>query len=182
MTPSTDGIEAALVSDLGSSIINLEQSFFHNGFQGGVVHGRLHGLFEGRSIGKDHAWQLGEEVGYYHGFALVWAHLLAAQEKAPTRWVRLLLRFSASTQLNGKESELKIATTNLRQILLLSASFPFRNNSSLPVEGSEVDIPAMLNNQRVKYRAVCAAIGIRPRITVASAGTNSSSGKLGGGL
>ncbi|KDE02523.1 hypothetical protein MVLG_06920 [Microbotryum lychnidis-dioicae p1A1 Lamole] len=159
MTPSTDGIEAALVSDLGSSIINLEQSFFHNGFQGGVVHGRLHGLFEGRSIGKNHAWQLGEEVGYYHGFALVWAHLLAAQEKAPTR-----------------------ATTNLRQILLLSASFPFRNNSSLPVEGSEVDIPAMLNNQRVKYRVVCAAIGIRPRITVASAGTNSSSGKLGGGL
>ncbi|SCZ97770.1 BZ3500_MvSof-1268-A1-R1_Chr7-3g09571 [Microbotryum saponariae] len=174
MTPPTDGVEAALVSDLESTIINLEQSFFHNGFQGGVVHGRLHGLFEGRSIGKDHAWQLSEEVGYYHGFALVWAHLLAAHEKGPTRWI-----FSGDCFLVDFAFS---ATTNLRQILFLSASFPLRNNSSAPVERSELDITAMLNNQRVKYRAVCAAIGVRPRITVASAGTNSSSGKLGGGL
>ncbi|SCV70633.1 BQ2448_3395 [Microbotryum intermedium] len=165
MASSEGGIEAELASDLESSLINLEQSFFNTGFQGGVVHGRLHGLFEGRSLGKDHAWQLGEEVGFYHGFAVVWAHLLAAQDKAPTR-----------------------ATTNLQQILSLSSSFPLQNNSSAPVEqtltakatplrGSDVDISAMLSSQRVKYRAACAALGVRPRIIVASAGANSNSGR-----
>jgi hypothetical protein len=50
----------------------------------------------------------------------------------------------------------------LAQLLQLLASFPAENQSS-DKEGS-IDIAALLQSIRSKYRALCAALGVRPRM------------------
>lgn len=66
----TDSIEDYLTT--------LEDQFYQQGLDAGTAHGELHGLFEGRALGKEKAWELWEEVGYYVGVARFWKAVLSA--------------------------------------------------------------------------------------------------------
>lgn len=56
-------------------------SFYASGFEGGHAHGALHGTFEGRALGKEKAFELWEEVGYYAGIAQFWLAVLGERER-----------------------------------------------------------------------------------------------------
>lgn len=71
--------------DMEAYLVNLEESFYRDGFDSGQPHGQLHGLFEGRALGRERAWELWEEVGYYEGTARLWRSVLLAQGKASSR-------------------------------------------------------------------------------------------------
>lgn len=36
------------------------------------MHGRTHGLIEGRALGREKGYELWEEIGFYEGFAKFW--------------------------------------------------------------------------------------------------------------
>ncbi|GAA6008340.1 ribosome biosynthesis protein LTO1 [Rhodotorula paludigena] len=143
--------------DQFDSLLDLEEQFYQRGFAQGLPHGHLHGLFEGRELGRDNSWTLWEEIGYIQGMALVWKCILALQGTDSGR-----------------------AVQSLDQILALAAAFPTSNDSSsldLSAGGSGaadqqshggIDIAAHLSTLRTKYRTVCAALGARPRMAVSS--------------
>ncbi|KAK4705246.1 hypothetical protein P7C70_g961, partial [Phenoliferia sp. Uapishka_3] len=62
-------------------LLSLEETFYAQGMAVGRPHGELHGLFEGRALGREKCWELWEEVGYYEGAAQLWKAVLAAQGK-----------------------------------------------------------------------------------------------------
>ncbi|BGP39456.1 hypothetical protein JCM10450v2_003418 [Rhodotorula kratochvilovae] len=137
------------------SLLHLEHTFYDQGFQGGLPHGHLHGLIEGRELGRDNAWTLWEEIGYYQGVAALWKGILAAQGTTSGR-----------------------AVQNLDAILTLSTTFPTSNDSSSlapstaddPAASDGIDIAAQLSALRTKYRTACAALGVRPRMAVSAGG------------
>ena len=45
-----------------------------------MEHGRVHGLIEGRALGKEKGFEMWEEVGFYLGFATTWRNLLEIQQ------------------------------------------------------------------------------------------------------
>lgn len=67
--------------DLSEFLLSLEDQFYAEGMNQGRPHGELHGLFEGRALGKEKGWELWEEVGYYEGVATFWQMTLTAQGK-----------------------------------------------------------------------------------------------------
>ncbi|KAM0751241.1 DUF1715-domain-containing protein [Meredithblackwellia eburnea MCA 4105] len=144
-------------------LVALESNFYDQGFSSGLPHGELHGLFEGRQLGREHSWQIWEEVGYYEGMAILWKHLLISQGKTGTR-----------------------AFTNIETLLTNINLFPLSNNSSSlsstttatmeEEEPSQPDITELLTSIRTKYRTVCAGLGVRPRMVAMN-----GSGKNGEG-
>ncbi|TNY22997.1 hypothetical protein DMC30DRAFT_86992 [Rhodotorula diobovata] len=152
-------------------VLDLERDFYDQGLASGLPHGHLHGLIEGRELGRDHAWTLWDEIGHLEGTALLWRAILDAAQapKAP-------LAAGSSTSTTSR------ASSTLDSVLALVDAFPTTNNSSegeathVTTEG--VDMTAQLSTLRTKYRTACAALGIRPRMAVSSA-TNANAG--GGG-
>lgn len=67
------------------SLLSLEDTFYQEGLASGQPHGELHGLFEGRALGREKCWELWEEVGYYEGAAQLWKAVLVAQGKQDSR-------------------------------------------------------------------------------------------------
>ena len=53
--------------------------FYEEGYKDGFAHGRIHGLIEGRALGREKGFEMWEELGFYEGFARMWAALLDAQ-------------------------------------------------------------------------------------------------------
>ena len=48
-------------------------SFYDSGYiyhDGGFAHGRIHGLIEGRALGRDQGFEMWEEIGFYEGFRI----------------------------------------------------------------------------------------------------------------
>lgn len=60
-------------------LLELESTFYQAGYDGGFPHGEVHGLFEGRELGRDKSWELWEELGYYEGAAKLWQAILGSQ-------------------------------------------------------------------------------------------------------
>lgn len=71
------------------NLLSIEDTFYQQGLDSGQPHGELHGLFEGRALGREKCWELWEEVGYYEGAARLWKTVLIAQEKHKGRCARL---------------------------------------------------------------------------------------------
>jgi len=67
------------------SLLDLETQFYSTGWNSGFPHGELHGLFEGRELGREKSWELWEEIGYYQGVARLWKVILKRQGKESTR-------------------------------------------------------------------------------------------------
>lgn len=68
-------------ADMSDFLLTLEDRFYAQGMEGGTAHGELHGVFEGRALGREKGWELWEEVGYYEGVATFWRAILTAQGK-----------------------------------------------------------------------------------------------------
>lgn len=75
--------------EISSILTNLEETFYQSGMVSGRPHGELHGTFEGRALGKQKAWEVWEEVGYYEGTARLWKIVLLAQGKKDSRYEML---------------------------------------------------------------------------------------------
>ncbi|KAL1407611.1 hypothetical protein Q8F55_007044 [Vanrija albida] len=148
--------------DLFGEANNLESGFYTAGYADGHAHGRLHGLFEGRQLGQEKAWELWEEVGFYEGFAGVWAARLAAA--------------------SGRKEAKSLA--HAQTLLGLIAAFPATNPTPVPdapIDGeteaqrqereaalaAAPDLPALLSNIRARYRLLCTSVGVRPRLVAA---------------
>lgn len=71
------------------ALLDLESQFYASGFNSGLPHGELHGLFEGRELGRDKSWELWEEIGYYQGVAQLWKAILKREGKESSRQVLL---------------------------------------------------------------------------------------------
>lgn len=71
--------------DLEDYLVTIEDKFYSSGFEAGRPHGRLHGLFDGRALGREKAWELWEEVGHYEGVCTLWLGVLTQQGARDTR-------------------------------------------------------------------------------------------------
>jgi primary-amine oxidase len=60
-------------------VVALFCSYYEQGYKDGFDHGRLHGLFEGRAIGQEKAYEIWEEVGFMEGMALFWQSVATKQ-------------------------------------------------------------------------------------------------------
>jgi hypothetical protein len=81
---------AGSAADLSVPVLHLPSfSFYASGYAEGFAHGALHGTFEGRALGKEKAFELWEEVGYYEGVAGFWKECLEAN--GDSRCVELLI-------------------------------------------------------------------------------------------
>ncbi|KAG8854236.1 hypothetical protein FRB91_003849 [Serendipita sp. 411] len=148
-------------------LVDLEQRFYEVGYRDGMEHGRLHGLIEGRALGKEKGFEIWEEIGFYLAFASTWRAILTIQQSNDSR-----------------------ISTHLSHLLELIERFPMHNPSPKlggdPVDPSgesiEIDITALLNRIRGRYKALCSSLGTRPRLAPASAiGRLEEDGTLGAG-
>ena len=62
------------------TLVTRDYSYYQQGYKDGFDHGRLHGLFEGRAIGQEKAFEIWEEVGFIEGIALFWRNVAERQE------------------------------------------------------------------------------------------------------
>ncbi|GAA5926112.1 hypothetical protein JCM3775_005209 [Rhodotorula graminis] len=136
------------------SLLHLERDFYQQGLDSGLPHGHLHGLIEGRELGRDHAWTLWDEIGYIQGTVLLWKQILAVQ---------------------GPPSSSSRAASTLDSLLALVDAFPTHNDSE--AAQGDVDMTAQLSTLRTKYRTACAALGIRPRMAVSSTNGDTAQGQ-----
>ncbi|EKM51033.1 uncharacterized protein PHACADRAFT_212934 [Phanerochaete carnosa HHB-10118-sp] len=125
-------------------LVHVEQTFYDEGYRDGYAHGRIHGLIEGRALGREKGFEMWEELGFYEGFALMWAAILEKQGRRDDR-----------------------AASNIRHLLDLIAQFPKFNPSA--AEPSELDIPKLFRQIRSRYKALCATLGVRPTLRAGGA-------------
>ncbi|KAN0063969.1 hypothetical protein ACQY0O_003575 [Thecaphora frezii] len=168
------------------SLNNLEERAYLEGFRQGHDHGQLHGTFEGRELGRDKGFEVWEEVGFYQGTAKTWRSLIEASAPAD--------------KLSRKQSK---QLQHLCALERLTAAFPMQNRSSeaneagdtaSAVEGqseadgathgegpdsdedlSKLDMLALLERIRARYRLACSVLGVRPR----GAGAPNNAGRSG---
>lgn len=177
-----------LLGDALDSANNLEDSSFRDGFSAGHAHGKLHGTFEGRALGREKGFELWDEVGFYEGTARFWRGVLAKQVES--------LPVSQRSRKQVKQLQ------HLEALETLIAAFPTKNRSGAAVGGddndqstsagsvsgeggvedaetlSKMDMSALLERIRARYKVVCASLGIPARgleeRTTASAPQDSS--------
>ncbi|KIJ45693.1 hypothetical protein M422DRAFT_46729 [Sphaerobolus stellatus SS14] len=149
-------------------LIHVEQDFFDVGYKDGYAHGRIHGLIEGRALGREKGFELWEEIGFYEGFAKLWQAALNVKASPDEK-------SSNSRSAKRKSPSPNPSTTrtqaHIRHLLDLIAQFPRVNpKPTVDVEGDgELDVSALLSKIRARYKALCANLGIKPRLRPASA-------------
>lgn len=65
-----------LLSTFSTILTPLTRRFYEQGYAEGHAHGAQHGVFEGRQLGREKAWELWDELGFYEGYAGVWLRRL----------------------------------------------------------------------------------------------------------
>ncbi|EJT98176.1 hypothetical protein DACRYDRAFT_111151 [Dacryopinax primogenitus] len=171
--PQQPAVDVSLeLDDLG----NLEQHFYNQGYHDGYQHGTIHGLIDGRQLGREKGFELWEEVGFYEGFTSTWSRLISLP----------------STEGEGTRTR---AAQSAQRLLALVARFPTTNPTPEPTPPGEEehpdvlsdehatvplgeDMPALLARMRAQYRALCAALGVRPRMAVAGSAGEEMGRKL----
>ena len=161
-------------------------SFFQNGYDDGHAHGRIHGLIEGRAVGRDKGLELWEEVGYYRGFVSFWNAVYDLKQKQKKREDSLAslesyvsIRFCSITAL---DRFYRRAENHIKFLLGAIARFPLVNPNSLLVTDAthtdtpEVDITKLLVQIRSRHKALCAILGVKPRLRAIATGEQSIDG------
>ncbi|EPQ28051.1 uncharacterized protein PFL1_04378 [Pseudozyma flocculosa PF-1] len=170
-------MERADAADVDFDSLNkLEEHAYREGYQQGHEHGELHGTFEGRELGRDKGFEAWEEVGFYAGLAQMWRCLIEASGPAD--------------KLSRKQLK---QLQHLGALERLTAAFPMHNKPSdaadaggetsadaeaghdLDEDLSKLDMLALLERIRARYRLTCSVLGIRPRGSAAPAAPQSSS-------
>ncbi|KAI0065137.1 DUF1715-domain-containing protein [Artomyces pyxidatus] len=123
-------------------LVHVEQTFYESGHADGFAHGRIHGLIEGRALGREKGFEMWEELGFYEGAALMWQAIYAK---------------------DGKDTDR--AMHHARHLLDLIGRFPRTN----PSADDGIDISALLRQIRSRYKALCASLGVRASLRVATA-------------
>ncbi|KAI9060822.1 DUF1715-domain-containing protein [Trametes sanguinea] len=124
-------------------LVNVEQTFFEEGYKDGFAHGRIHGSIEGRALGREKGFEMWEELGFYEGFAMMWKAIVESQATPDER-----------------------TTNHIRHLLELIAQFP-RENPSATGGPSDLDIPKLFRQIRSRYKLLCATLGVRPTLRAA---------------
>ena len=112
-----------------------------------------------------------EEVGYYNGFALFWKACLDA--KPDSGWEPIPGFYQSSTS----DIFSRRASHHTRQLLEAITKFPLVNPSSLsqrpvgvqPDDSAPVDMMKLLTQIRIRYKALCSTLGVKPRLQPALA-------------
>ncbi|KAH7103439.1 DUF1715-domain-containing protein [Auriculariales sp. MPI-PUGE-AT-0066] len=125
-------------TDPFSDIVNVERNFFDAGYAHGVEQGRLVGFEEGRQLGIAKGFEMWEEIAFYEGFASTWKSFL-----------------EASAESRGLQQA--------NALLELITKFPTSNPKH-----EDFDVVKLINQIRSRYKVLCATVGARPRMFVAS--------------
>jgi len=111
-------------------------------------------------MGREKGFELWEEVGFYEGFARFWRALLVRDKR------RAGMKEGEECAQPGR------ACHHITALEALIARFPITNPSDAtsPTPTEEVDIAALMAQIRARYKALCASLGVKPRMAVAGAG------------
>jgi len=115
----------------------------------------VHGLIEGRALGREKGFEMWEELGFYEGFARTWQAVYAKR---------------------GQEEDRVVHHT--KHLLALIAQFPTVNPKAAAAAGESegLDIEKLQRQIRSRYKALCASLGVKPTLRAA----NSADGPGGG--
>ena len=189
---------ATATHDPLDSLNHLEASFFQSGYSAGFAHGALHGTFEGRALGKEKGFELWEEVGYYEGVAGLWKLVLDRPQRQEAEGgggakgkralghletlIGLIALFptqNSSTSTANSRPGSPVASAHPA----IAMSSPAQDGTASPnpaaqldSQGKETDIAALLERIRARYKLVCSALGVRPRLTAAAASPSTGGG------
>ncbi|KAG6853141.1 hypothetical protein C0991_006580 [Blastosporella zonata] len=114
------------------SLVHLEQTSAW-----AVTFTSIHGLIEGRALGRAKGFEMWEELGFYEGFSLMWMAIYKKQGRGDDR-----------------------ATNHTQRLLDLIAQFPKTN----PSETDDTDFPKLFRQIRSRYKALCSTLGVRPSL------------------
>jgi len=146
-------------------LTDLEQVFYRQGHQDGYEHGRVHGLIEGRALGVQKGFEIWEQVAFYGAFARSWL-ILACRDP----------------DVLGEEKQSRIVR-HATQLLDLVSTYPLFNPSHgksvlgeaeaptvIPTESQEDPVSSSLDISAIgsKYKVLCATIGCKPRLPLAT--------------
>lgn len=171
------------------SINTLEESAYKDGFSAGSSHGKLHGLFEGRQLGREKGFEIWDEVGFYEGTARFWKGVLAKQVESVPAHMRSRKQVKQLQHLSGLETLIAAFPLKNRSGAQLEptpasmlAGMPEANGQSASTAEGEVmaddtegleeesaetlaqlDMSALLERIRARYKVVCASLGIPAR-------------------
>ncbi|KAF8554357.1 hypothetical protein OG21DRAFT_1398439, partial [Imleria badia] len=107
----------------------------------GFAHDRIHGLIEGRALGREKGFEIWEEIGFYERFALIWKAIHAQR---------------------GHRDQDQRAAHHITHLLDLIRRFPTVNPSTAQSHASsevEVDLSKLQSQIRSLYKALCASLG-----------------------
>ncbi|KAF8131566.1 hypothetical protein EV363DRAFT_1398655 [Boletus edulis] len=133
-------------------LVHLEQTFYDAGYTDGYAHGRIHGLIEGRALGREKGFEIWEEIRFYQGFARTRAihhitHLLDLVRQFPTVNPSSSSPTSPSHSCHG------------------ALSSPSENEQPESNTETEVDLSTLQRQIRSRHKALCASLGVRPRVS-----------------
>ena len=114
----------------------LEETAYQGGFNDGLEHGKLHGLFEGRQLGTLKGFEVWEEIGYMEGIARFWL-----QAVSPS---------SQNAQTSRKQAKQR---QQLESLLELIATVPLDNGENVNLFGS-------LEKIRARFKMTCLSLDI----------------------
>jgi hypothetical protein len=141
-----------------------KHSFYDAGFADGYAHGRIHGLIEGRALGREKGFEMWEELGFYEGFAKGWKAILETFGNNSNEY-----RNPFPSSVCVVKHSPRRAIQHIRQLLDLIGQFPRVNpSSSSSSTNTDVDIQKLQRQIRSRYKALCSALSVRPRVRVAT--------------
>ncbi|KAI4378302.1 hypothetical protein MLD38_015797 [Melastoma candidum] len=112
--------------------LNLEETHVKEGYKDGYSDGLVTGREEGRSVGLKDGFEKGEELGFYRGCLDVWNSAIRVDP----------LHFSTRVQKSVKAMESLLRT------------YPVMDPENKQIQD-------ILNDLRLKFRAICAIIGVK---------------------
>lgn len=151
---------------------NVEEAAYQDGFQQGFDHGALHGTFEGRELGREKGFELWDEVGFYLGMAQVWrgcleqadaaGHSSRKQSKQIQHLAGLekLISFFPTTNTSSDPSVDLSQTNPQYDAMDIDADADADVDTANDDDLAKMDMLALLEKIRAKYRLTCSVLGI----------------------
>ncbi|GMK55833.1 hypothetical protein CspeluHIS016_0208890 [Cutaneotrichosporon spelunceum] len=166
------------MDDIFHHALNLESKFYDEGYDDGHAHGAQHGIFEGRQLGREKAWEVWDELGFYEGYARVWAARLEGRvgrkEVKSASHAAALLGLIAGFPTTNPSAGAAPTTAQDVALAALDAEAqdsPRAARSRGASPAAEVDLEGLLMSIRARYRLLCTSLGTRPRLTAAKDGS-----------
>ncbi|XP_077225806.1 uncharacterized protein LOC143859013 [Tasmannia lanceolata] len=120
--------------DFLDSVLNLKKTHLNEGFKDRFNDGFISGKEEGREVGlkQKHGFEIGEELGFYHGFIDIWNPAIKIDPNFISSRVQ----------------------KNIKQMEELICKYPI-------LDPENVSIEEIMNGLSLKIRAISATMGLR---------------------